>query len=100
MLELGCFTILRRSCDDQPNIWTDTLDFLTAEAHTRDMTRKDFTLIAQALRNSKCEFVTAPSAQAGADQYLMTVAYVAQELATTNPNFDRQKFAAACEVVL
>lgn len=64
------------------------------------MTRKDFTLIAQALRNSKCEFVTPASAQAGADQYLMTVAYVAQALATTNPNFDRQKFAAACEVVL
>ncbi len=37
MLELGCFTILRRFCDDQPNIWTDTLDFLRLRAHNRDM---------------------------------------------------------------
>lgn len=60
------------------------------------MTRKDFVLLAQALKNS------APGAgildSARHLQYARTCAFVADILATTNPRFDRARFLTACGV--
>lgn len=59
------------------------------------MTRKDFQLIADALRVAR-EYEPTGSPEA----ILALVADVfADKLAGTNPNFDRARFLKACEVV-
>lgn len=60
------------------------------------MTRKDFNLIAAALNESRTIVWDKAAEQAVADQFAVTVAFVARALATTNPNFDVARFVAAC----
>jgi hypothetical protein len=57
------------------------------------MTRKDFQLIADALKDSK---PTTGEARAIHDQWNLTVSKVTDSLATTNPRFDRKAFVKAC----
>jgi hypothetical protein len=54
------------------------------------MTRKDFQLIADTLRNAS-EVVDELALSTLADMF-------AEQLATTNPNFDKARFVKACEV--
>lgn len=55
------------------------------------MTRKDFQLIADVLKNAD-EVADQQSIEAMAEMF-------ADELATTNPNFDRARFLTACGVL-
>lgn len=57
------------------------------------MTRKDFQLIADALKNSK---PTTGEARSIHDQWNLTVSNIADSLATTNPGFNRRLFVKAC----
>jgi len=52
------------------------------------MTRKDFVLIARTIRNSS-EIIDETALEALAENF-------AEELAETNPNFDRDRFLSAC----
>ena len=55
------------------------------------MTRKDFVLIARTIRNSS-EIIDETALEALAENF-------AEELAETNPNFDRDRFLKACGVI-
>jgi len=57
----------------------------------KQMTRKDFQLIADVLKNAD-EVADQQSIEAMAEMF-------ADELATTNPNFDRARFLTACGVL-
>jgi hypothetical protein len=61
------------------------------------MTRKDYELIASALRSSRLHLPSNDERQAGAkDQWETTVEEVADDLERENPRFDRNKFLTAC----
>lgn len=62
------------------------------------MTRKDYELIARALRSSRLHLPAMdPQYRVGAkDQWETTVEEVADELERENPRFDRNKFLIAC----
>ena len=59
------------------------------------MTRKDFELIAKALKESRFCFKS-DSNTLGYRQWLHTVKTMADALQTTNPAFDRARFLRAC----
>ena len=62
------------------------------------MTRKDYVLIASALRSSRLHLPAMdPQCRAGAkDQWEMTVEKIADDLERDNPRFDRGIFLTAC----
>lgn len=65
------------------------------------MTRKDYVLIADAVRSTKP--VSGPGLSAAEltgqqAQYEWTAGVLAGRLAVTNPRFDRQRFLTACGV--
>ncbi len=64
------------------------------------MTRQDFVLIATTLRNTREEYSAERigiAAEPVATATLNALATnMARALATTNPNFDRQRFLVAC----
>ncbi len=61
------------------------------------MTRKDFQLIADALKESKPEAEKKFHNQtAYMTQFMITCHCMADALATTNPRFDRDRFLTAC----
>jgi hypothetical protein len=63
------------------------------------MTRKDFQLIADALRSVKPADWDDPSEQEANDAYVMwqdTVTSISNALATTNTQYNEQLFLAAC----
>jgi hypothetical protein len=60
------------------------------------MTKKDFSLIAAALRASQIVGVS----HRHREQFEATVVCVADALGTTNPRFDRVRFVAACGLEL
>ncbi len=65
------------------------------------MTRKDYWLIANALRDSR-QGITGPGAPNGApktadDMFYAALCNLATALESDNPRFDRRRFAAAAE---
>lgn len=60
------------------------------------MTRKDFELIAAALKASKIAPELTDAPLTAHLQFVFTCRTVATELATTNPRFDRERFLNAC----
>ena len=65
------------------------------------MTRKDYELIAEAIKDVGLWYhVSGGDRQHGADVVLFSLAMeLARELAADNPRFDQERFMAACEVV-
>lgn len=59
------------------------------------MTRRDFQLIADALRRSRP--MSAEYEPVSNVQWQETVRVMSDHLAATNPRFDRARFVAACE---
>ena len=59
------------------------------------MTKKDYILIAAALKQARAEFPTMK--QNAAHDYVASV--MCKALCTTNPRFDSGRFLAACRVV-
>ena len=59
------------------------------------MTKKDYILIAAALKQARVEFPTMK--QNAAHDYVASV--MCRALSTTNPRFDSGRFLAACGVV-
>jgi hypothetical protein len=64
------------------------------------MTRKDFELIAKAIRESACKVPTesAEYARGCRTQRSVVASQIAQALVPTNPRFDVARFLAACGV--
>lgn len=62
------------------------------------MTRKDFELIAAAIRDSRPHAYGAPHERVETVQFDRTATEVAIALSETNPRFDRGRFLAACGV--
>ena len=62
------------------------------------MTRKDYILIAAALRRAIDPFPTVLENSAATCTWLQTVRHVADALARDNPQFNRAKFLTACGV--
>lgn len=60
------------------------------------MTRKDFELIADAMKLASGSITVAPYDAQTALELASTI--LADRLATTNPNFDRARFLKACGV--
>lgn len=62
------------------------------------MTRKDFELIAKAMRAARNDYadnsLTHSTARRGIDNAIAELSYA---LADTNPRFDRARFVAACK---
>jgi len=66
------------------------------------MTRKDFQAIAKSLKDSRPDMTRTSMAKAGRDsafvQWNITVDSFTDMCAAQNPNFDRDRFTAACGV--
>ena len=66
------------------------------------MTRKDFQAIAKSLKDSRPDMTRTSMAKAGRDsafvQWNITVDNFTNMCAAQNPNFDRDRFTAACGV--
>ena len=64
------------------------------------MTRKDYELIAAALRRSSCEVAdrTSDYGDGVRTQFNVTASMLATALESTNPRFDRSRFLKACGV--
>ena len=62
------------------------------------MTKKDYELLAEAIRGSLLESVWSASKINYAEQHKVTAKHVADALERDNPLFNRDKFVAACGV--
>lgn len=62
------------------------------------MTKKDFELIARAMREGRTYVGTDFAADRESDLHTLCCYRLADALATTNPRFDRAKFLQACGV--
>lgn len=68
------------------------------------MTRKDFQAIAKSLKDSRPDMSRTSMAKAGRDsayvQWTITVEKFTGMCAAQNPNFDRDRFLAACGITV
>lgn len=63
------------------------------------MTRKDYILIAEAIKQARTTVRAHPTTLVFPDQGIgITVSYIAEALADDNPSFDAERFIAACEL--
>ena len=64
------------------------------------MTRKDYVLLARAIRDSLIQTTKWEWQDRYATQHAVTVERLADVLMQENPRFDRQRFVAACGVLV